>query len=86
MSSLAVNWAVERALTAAGQAHWEEEAAAGLMESSLYPELGYTPCVNGFIEAIPGDQNNTFKCSNVSDPPPSTSRPSMADTPRAIGR
>jgi hypothetical protein len=56
------------------------------MDSSLYPELGYTPCVNGFIEAIPGDQNNTFKCSNVSDPLPSTSRPSMADAPSAIGR
>ncbi|KAI9148186.1 hypothetical protein HJFPF1_12012 [Paramyrothecium foliicola] len=46
-------------------AQWEEEMAAGLMDSSRYPELGYTPCVNGFAEAIPGDFNNTFRCSNV---------------------
>jgi hypothetical protein len=39
---------------------------AGLMNSALYPELGYTPCVNGFAEAIPGDVNNTFRCRNVS--------------------
>jgi choice-of-anchor B domain-containing protein len=37
----------------------------GLMDSALYPELGYTPCVNGFAEAIPGDVNNTFRCRNV---------------------
>ncbi|KAI6785841.1 Peptidase s41 family protein [Emericellopsis cladophorae] len=44
---------------------WAEEEAAGLMDSSRYPELGYTPCVNGFAEAIPGDPSNTFRCSNV---------------------
>lgn len=42
--------------------------AAGEMDSEQYPELGYTPCVDGFAAAIPGDANNTFRCSNVSDP------------------
>ncbi|KEY74965.1 hypothetical protein S7711_01314 [Stachybotrys chartarum IBT 7711] len=44
---------------------WQEEMDAGLMESSRYPELGYTPCVNGFAAAIPGDPSNTFRCNNI---------------------
>ncbi|KAH7359280.1 hypothetical protein B0T11DRAFT_312031 [Plectosphaerella cucumerina] len=44
---------------------WAKEEAAGLMDSALYPELGYTPCVDGFAEAIPGDKNNTFRCRNI---------------------
>lgn len=36
------------------------------MDSSKYPELGHTPCVDGFAAAVPGDVNNTFKCNNVS--------------------
>jgi hypothetical protein len=40
--------------------------AAGAMNSTQYPELGFTKCENGFAEAIPGDANNTFKCNNVS--------------------
>ena len=35
------------------------------MDSSRYPELGYTPCEDGFAAAIPGDKNNTFRCNNV---------------------
>lgn len=45
---------------------WEAELQAGQMDSSHYPELGYTPCENGFAAAIPGDSNNTFRCNNVS--------------------
>ena len=41
------------------------ERETGVRNSDLYPELGYTECVNGWIEAIPGDRNNTFRCSNV---------------------
>ncbi|KAH7311336.1 hypothetical protein B0I35DRAFT_377428 [Stachybotrys elegans] len=44
---------------------WAEEEALGMMESSQYPELGYTPCVNGFAAAIPGDDHNTFRCRNI---------------------
>jgi len=44
---------------------WEAELAAGQMDSAQYPELGYTPCENGFAAAIPGDTNNTFRCSNI---------------------
>jgi choice-of-anchor B domain-containing protein len=32
---------------------------------SLDPELGYTPCIDGFAAAIPGDTNNTFRCHNI---------------------
>jgi choice-of-anchor B domain-containing protein len=39
--------------------------ASGAMNSAQYPELGYTKCVDGFAEAIPGDFNNTFKCNNI---------------------
>lgn len=48
------------------QAQWDAEIASGQMDSSRYPELGYTACENGFAAAIPGDFNNTFKCNNVS--------------------
>lgn len=37
-----------------------------MFNSAQYPELGYTPCVDGFAAAIPGDVNNTFRCDNVS--------------------
>ncbi|KAL6704088.1 hypothetical protein ACN47E_008751 [Coniothyrium glycines] len=46
-------------------AQWDAELASGAMESSGYPELGYTACENGFAAAIPGDFNNTFKCNNI---------------------
>lgn len=39
---------------------------SGQKDSTQYPELGYTPCVDGFAAAIPGDVNNTFRCNNVS--------------------
>ncbi|KAF2225344.1 hypothetical protein BDZ85DRAFT_215457 [Elsinoe ampelina] len=44
---------------------WKRAEEAGVMVSSRYPELGYTKCVNGFAEAIPGDRNNTFRCNNI---------------------
>lgn len=50
-------------------AHWDFEVASGAMNSELYPELGYTKCIDGFAAAIPGDFNNTFKCRNVSCSP-----------------
>ncbi|EUC35531.1 hypothetical protein COCCADRAFT_3211 [Bipolaris zeicola 26-R-13] len=46
-------------------AQWDAELASGQMDSSRYPELGYTPCVDGFAAAIPGNYNNTFKCHNI---------------------
>jgi choice-of-anchor B domain-containing protein len=46
-------------------AQWEAEMESGAMDSSQYPELGYTPCVDGFAAAIPGDDNNTFRCRNI---------------------
>lgn len=44
---------------------WDFELASGSMNSELYPELGFTKCIDGFAAAIPGDFNNTFKCRNV---------------------
>ncbi|KAJ4410359.1 hypothetical protein N0V91_001843 [Didymella pomorum] len=46
-------------------AEWDAELASGAMDSSRYPELGYTACKDGFAAAVPGDKNNTFKCNNV---------------------
>lgn len=46
-------------------AHWEAEEAVGMMNSSQWPRLGYTKCVNGFAEAIPGDPLHKFRCKNV---------------------
>ncbi|KAG9231338.1 hypothetical protein BJ875DRAFT_444182 [Amylocarpus encephaloides] len=56
---------VHEELMARKMNHWAAEAEAGLMESVQYPELGYTKCINGIAEAIPGDAKNTFRCNNV---------------------
>ena len=47
------------------QSFWEQRRAEGAFDSAQYPELGYTKCVNGWAEAIPGDRSNTFKCQNI---------------------
>lgn len=47
-------------------AHWEEEEATGLMDSTKWPRLDYTKCVNGIAAAVPGDPLLTFRCKNVS--------------------
>ncbi|OAA55753.1 hypothetical protein ISF_07858 [Cordyceps fumosorosea ARSEF 2679] len=75
--------AVHAANMARKMEHWKQEEEAGLMNSALYPELGYTPCVNGFAEARPGDSNHTFRCRNVRTPgsPPVTS---SQDTQKTI--
>ncbi|PPJ52396.1 hypothetical protein CBER1_09788 [Cercospora berteroae] len=46
-------------------AQWEEEMQTGAMNSTQWPELGFTKCENGFAAAIPGDVNNTFSCHNT---------------------
>ncbi|KAH6685949.1 hypothetical protein F5X68DRAFT_241299 [Plectosphaerella plurivora] len=46
-------------------ANWKKAEEAGIFDSAQYPELGYTKCVNGWAEAIPGDPSNTFRCNNV---------------------
>jgi choice-of-anchor B domain-containing protein len=37
----------------------------GMFDSAQYPELEQTACVDGLIEAVPGDAANTFRCQNV---------------------
>lgn len=48
------------------QAEFARQREAGAYNSEVWPELGYTPCVNGWAEAVVGDRNNTFRCHNVS--------------------
>lgn len=47
------------------QAHWEAEEAVGLMNSSQWPRLGYTKCVDGYAEALPDSPLHNFRCKNV---------------------
>ena len=46
-------------------AHWKAEEEAGLMDSSKWPRLNYTKCVDGVAAAVPGDPLLTFRCKNV---------------------
>ncbi|KAK8868445.1 hypothetical protein PGQ11_007023 [Apiospora arundinis] len=46
-------------------AHWESQEAMGAMNSSVWPRLDYTKCVDGFAEAVPGDPLHKFKCKNI---------------------
>ncbi|CAL3969718.1 hypothetical protein PZA11_007696 [Diplocarpon coronariae] len=46
-------------------AHWEAEEVAGLLDSSGWPRLNFTKCVNGLATAIEGDASHTFRCKNV---------------------
>ncbi|KAH7374576.1 hypothetical protein B0T11DRAFT_344259, partial [Plectosphaerella cucumerina] len=46
-------------------AQWDAEREAGLLDSSQWPRLNYTKCVNGKAEAIKGDPLQTFKCDNI---------------------
>ncbi|KAH8650523.1 hypothetical protein BGZ60DRAFT_534184 [Tricladium varicosporioides] len=52
-------------IMAAKKAHWEAETVSGAMNSSQFPKLGYTKCINGFAEAIPGDPLYKFRCRNM---------------------
>lgn len=49
----------------AKKAKWMAEYDAGLLDSTVWPRLNYTKCVNGKAEAIKGDPLHTFKCKNV---------------------
>lgn len=40
--------------------HYAAEKAAGLLNSSQWPRLNYTKCINGVAEAIKGDPLHTF--------------------------
>lgn len=61
--------AVMDGIMAKKYATWDSQKAAGVFDSALYPSYaGAAPvaCVNGVAEVVPGDANNTFRCSNVS--------------------
>ncbi|KAL3419706.1 hypothetical protein PVAG01_08204 [Phlyctema vagabunda] len=57
--------AVHNRIMKVKMSQWDAELAAGEMNSALYPELGYTKCIDGFAAAIPGDFNSTFRCRNM---------------------
>ncbi|KAH7367131.1 hypothetical protein B0T11DRAFT_50561 [Plectosphaerella cucumerina] len=44
---------------------WQAEEAAGLLNSTKWPRLEYTKCVNGYADAIPGDPLHKFRCKNI---------------------
>jgi hypothetical protein len=44
---------------------WLAEAEAGRLDSSQWPRLNYTKCINGKAEAVPGDPLQTFSCKNM---------------------
>lgn len=44
---------------------WLAEAEAGLLNSTIYPRLNYTKCVNGVAQAIPDDPLFAFRCKNM---------------------
>ncbi|KEY65503.1 hypothetical protein S7711_09293 [Stachybotrys chartarum IBT 7711] len=55
---------IHRENMARKKANWLAENATGILNSANWPELGYTRCVNGLAEAIPGDPLHTFRCRN----------------------
>ncbi|KAM0322522.1 hypothetical protein ACHAQA_009368 [Verticillium albo-atrum] len=56
---------IHEQMMAKKMAYWHAEFEAGLLESSQWPRLNYTKCVNGYAEAIKGDPLHKFKCKNV---------------------
>lgn len=56
---------VHEKLMNAKMTEWARRKEAGEFESEKYPALGYTPCIDGYAEAIKGDGNNTFRCHNA---------------------
>ena len=40
------------------------------MDSTKWPRLKYTKCVDGVAEAVKGDPLQTFRCKNVSQDVP----------------
>ena len=41
------------------------QAEAGMLNSSVWPRLGYTKCKDGIAQALPGDPLHSFKCKNM---------------------
>lgn len=60
---------VHESIMAKKHALWGTEQAMGLFDSNNYisydSAADFVPCVDGLAEVIPGDANNTFKCSNI---------------------
>ncbi|KAG7100480.1 hypothetical protein HYQ44_019832 [Verticillium longisporum] len=56
---------IHEQMMAKKMAHWTAEFEAGLLQSSKWPRLNYTKCVNGYAEAIKGDPLHKFKCKNI---------------------
>ena len=47
------------------KAAWLREAEMGLLDSSEWPRLNYTKCINCKAKIIPGDYLKRFKCKNM---------------------
>ncbi|EGZ76900.1 hypothetical protein NEUTE2DRAFT_50022 [Neurospora tetrasperma FGSC 2509] len=44
---------------------WKAKLTSGALNSTQWPRLNYTKCVNGIAEAIQGDALHTFRCKNM---------------------
>ncbi|KAH9429679.1 hypothetical protein MCOR02_009416 [Pyricularia oryzae] len=44
---------------------WQADEQAGLMDSTQWPRLNYTKCVDGFAQAIPDSPLHKFRCKNI---------------------
>ena len=44
---------------------WKQEEEMGLMNSSHWPRLEYTKCVDGIAQAVPGSAAHRFRCKNI---------------------
>lgn len=54
------------------------------MDSTVYPRLNYTKCVDGIAQAVPGSAAHKFQCHNVCPPSPSLYDWDSTSTPRLI--
>ncbi|RBQ86437.1 hypothetical protein VDGD_08047 [Verticillium dahliae] len=59
------NGALHEHIMAEKLSFWQGEQAAGLLDSTKWPRLNYTKCVNGKAEAVKGDPLHTFRCKNI---------------------
>lgn len=44
---------------------WLAKADMGQLNSTMWPRLSYTKCIDGKVEAVKGDPMQTFRCKNM---------------------
>lgn len=59
------NRAMHNSNMAHKKALWLAQYESGQLDSSKWPRLNYTKCIDGKVEAIKGDPLHTFRCKNM---------------------